>query len=344
MTEANGVGSANGDQRRESLGVDEPSLFGGIVASGQARVGVAANAGSGRGGGRRDVERLIQELGRRDLKARIAWTLDERADLVAESANDPSCRCLVAAGGDGTVAALVNEGPTVPITVLPTGTENLFARHFGLSRRPERLAATIAGGRLASLDLGLTRSRRFTLMAGIGFDADIVTRHHLARVGRAGVPRPTHRASYVEPVLRSSLRYRFPILTIRIVDPGHEEVLTGSTVFLFNLPRYALGLPFAPTARGDDGLLDLIVFRNAGPFQALYYLWLVVRSLHLDTPGVFHRRVRRVVVSSAETVPVQFDGDPGGYVAAGDGPDGSSILIEVLPHALDVLVPCARFE
>jgi diacylglycerol kinase family enzyme len=338
MTEANGERAANEIYGRESVRSDGTPGLGGIVVPRQAWVGVAANAGSGRGGGRREVERLIQELGRRDLKARVAWTLDERADLVAESASDPSCRCLVAAGGDGTVAALVNEGPRVPITVLPTGTENLFARHFGLGRRPERLAATIAGGRLAALDLGLTGSRRFTLMAGIGFDADVVTRHHLARVGRAGVPRPTHRASYVEPVLRSSLEYRFPTLTVRIADPGHEEVLTGSTVFLFNLPRYALGLPFAPTARGDDGLLDLVIFRNAGPFQALYYLWLVVRSLHLDTPSVIHRRVRRVVVSSAETVPVQLDGDPAGQVAPGDGPDGSS-TIEVLPHAIDVVVP-----
>jgi diacylglycerol kinase (ATP) len=337
MIEANGEGSVSGAYRLEIRGGDGFAGSGGIVAAGQAWVGVAANAGSGRGVGRREVERLTQELGRRHLKVRVAWSLDERADLVAESAGDPLCRCLVAVGGDGTVAALVNERPNVPITVLPTGTENLFARHFGLSRRPDRLAATIAGGRLARLDLGLTRSRRFTLMAGIGFDADVVIRHHLARVGRAGIPRPTHRASYVEPVLRSSLEYRFPTLSVRIDDPGHEEVLTGTTVFLFNLPRYALGLPFAPTARGDDGLLDLIVFRNAGPFQALYYLWLVVRSLHLDTPGVFHRRVRRVVVSSAETVPVQLDGDPGGYVAPGDG--GDSWTIEVLPRAIDVMVP-----
>src|SRR6185437_12566688 len=100
-------------------------------------VGIAANSGSGLGGGRRKVERLVVELGCRGLAARVAWTLAERADLVADAARDAHCRCLVAAGGDGTVAALVNERPAVPITVLPTGTENLFARHFGLGRRPE---------------------------------------------------------------------------------------------------------------------------------------------------------------------------------------------------------------
>src|SRR4029079_15487297 len=135
-------------------------------------------------------------------------------------------------------------------------------------------------------------------------------RHHLTRVGRAGVARPTHRDAYVESVLRSSLEYRFPPLTLSITDPCAEETLVGATAFIFNLPRYALGLPFAPSARGDDGWLDLVVFRHAGPFQALHYLWLVIRNLHLDRPGIYHRKVRRAVVSSTETVPVQLDGDP----------------------------------
>ncbi|MDR3633082.1 MAG: diacylglycerol kinase family protein [Isosphaeraceae bacterium] len=301
-------------------------------------VGITANAGSGLGAGKRRVDRLVGELARRGLRARTAWTLAERADLVADSVRDPNCRCLVAAGGDGTVAALINERPSVPITVLPAGTENLFAGHFGLSRDPVRLAATIASGRRARIDLGVTGSRRFTLMAGIGFDADVVSRHHVTRIGRAGIARPTHRGAYVESVLRSSLQYRFPALSVTIADPGREETLVGTSVFLFNLPRYALGLPFAPAARGDDGWLDLVVFREAGPFQALHYLWMVVRGVHLHRPGVYHRRVRRAVVSAAEAVPVQLDGDPGGYVH-GDGSRGWSV--EVLPQAIDVLVPCA---
>jgi diacylglycerol kinase family enzyme len=283
---------------------------------------------------------LVRELARHHFSVQVAWTLDERRELVERAAAEPSCRCLVAAGGDGTVAALVNERPTVPITVLPTGTENLFARHFGLSRHPAGLAATVAAGRRTPVDLGLSGSRRFTLMAGIGFDADVVSRHHFARLGRGGAVRPTNRVSYVEPVLRSSLEYRFPLLTVQVTDPGHEEVLTGTSAFLFNLPRYALGLPFAPSALADDGLLDLVVFRKAGPFQALYYLWLVLRGLHLATPGVYHRRVRKVVVSAAERVPVQLDGDPSGHVAPEDGASpGGAWTLEVLPRALDVLVP-----
>jgi len=300
-------------------------------------VGIAANAHSGVGTGRRRVELLVQELLGRGLATRVAWTPAERTALVAGARDDRGCRCLVAAGGDGTVAALINERPRAPVTVLPVGTENLFARHFGLDRRPAHLAATIAAGRVVPLDLGQVGGRRFALMAGIGFDADVVARHHGARVDAGGRMRPTHRAFYVEAVLRSGWNYRFPPLTVTISDPDGAETLVGTSLFVFNLPRYALGLPIAPTARGDDGLLDLVVFRDAGSWQALHYLGMVRLGLHLRMPSVAHRRVRRVVVSSAAAVPVQLDGDPGGMVAAYE--QAGTWTAEVLPRALDVLVP-----
>jgi diacylglycerol kinase family enzyme len=246
---------------------------------------------------------------------------------------------LVAVGGDGTVAALINERPEVPIAVVPAGTENLFARHFGFARNGPKAAARIVEGHVEPLDLGLIDGRRFALMAGFGFDADVVSKHHATRLARTGQPRPTHRAAYVEPVLRSSFGYRFPALTLTLEgSDGTKETLVGTTAFVFNLPRYALGLPFAPSAVGDDGWLDLVVFRDPGPFRALHYLWLVVRGLHLDRPGIEHRRVRRVSIEAAGLVPVQLDGDPGGVVRPGEPPR----VIEVLPRAVGVIVPVLK--
>jgi diacylglycerol kinase family enzyme len=266
------------------------------------------------GRGRNLVDELVAQIKRKGLSTEIAWTPEARSALVRAAALNHNCRCLVAVGGDGTVSALLNDQPGTPITVLPAGTENLFARHFGLRRDPETLARTIATGRAVAVDVGQAGSRRFLLMAGFGFDADVVTRHHQARLSRSGRIRPTHRIAYVEPILRSSLTYRFPAISVRIDDPGHQEVLRGTTIFVFNLPRYALGLPFAPVAREDDGWLDLVVFRNPGPFHALYYLWKVCCGIHLDDPSVFHRRIRRVTIWADEPVPVQLDGDPGGYL------------------------------
>jgi diacylglycerol kinase family enzyme len=305
-------------------------------------VGIAANAYSGTGRGRRRVDRLAAELRGRGVEVQLAWTLDERTALVARSHEDRRCRCLVAAGGDGTVAGLVNERPGAPITVLSTGTENLFARHFGMSREPAHVANTILDGQVTTIDVGCVAERRFALMAGIGFDADVVSRHHRNRINGSGIPRPTNRGAYIESVVRSSLGYRFPLLTLETEGPAGVETLTGTTAFVFNLPRYALGLPFVPHALGDDGLLDLLVFQKPGPFRALHYLWLVLRGLHLTSHGVIHRRVRRVSLTTAAPVPVQLDGDPGGWVPDVQEAAGDPWIAEVQPGALPVIVPRSR--
>ncbi len=125
---------------------------------------------------------------------------------------------------------------------------------------------------------------------------------------------------------------------MEVEGPGGRETLRGTTAFVFNLPRYALGLPFAPMARADDGLLDVVVFRKPGPFQALHYLWLVFRRLHLKRDGVEHRRATRVAILSSADVPIQLDGDPGGRLVGGAE---RPWIAEVVPQAVDVLVPAA---
>lgn len=302
----------------------------------RAWVGVVANANSGVGASRGRVDRLVRSLERRGLQSVVAWTPQDRQLMVQRTSAEADCRCLVAVGGDGTVAALINERPRVPITVLPAGTENLFARHFHLSHHSRKAAETIELGSVLPLDLGEACGRRFALMAGIGFDAEVVTRHHLARLGQARRIRTTSRVAYVEPVLRASFGYGFPKVSVLVEDPGPPEELVGSMAFIFNLPRYAIGLPIAPTAKQDDGLLDLVVFRDPGPLAALHYLWLVFRGLHLSHPGVWHRRVRRLSVTSDSVVPVQLDGDPGGTIEPGSP---TPWAVQVLPRAVSVLVP-----
>jgi diacylglycerol kinase (ATP) len=208
------------------------------------------------------------------------------------------------------------------VSVFPAGTENLVAQQFGLRKSADALAKTIVETHPRHVDVGSALGRRFLLMVGFGFDGDIVTRHHNGRLSSTGLIRPTSRLAYVGPVLRSSFSYKFPPITVKIENDGVPETLTGSTVFLFNAPRYALGLPFVPTAQDDDGWLDLLVFRNPGAIRALYYLWRVFWGTHLEMPSVFHRRVKSATVTteSAAPIPIQIDGDPGGFLVRGHGP------------------------
>ena len=67
-------------------------------------------------------------------------------------------RTLIAVGGDGTAAELVNRTvPGLPLTVFPAGNENLLARHFGLGPTPEECCRTVVEGAMVQCDAGLAK-------------------------------------------------------------------------------------------------------------------------------------------------------------------------------------------
>ena len=282
---------------------------------------IVANPYSGSGRYRDRVEALGQALGNHGLTARTLWRLDDASPLGA-----CTCRHVVAAGGDGTVATVVNalmargqSGPAV--AVLPLGTENLLARELGFTTDVERLAEAIARGPCRRVDLGRTGDRYFTLMLSAGFDAEVA--HRLARHrARSGQLHHIRHATYARPLLAAALRYRFDPVEL-VPDDGRSY--RGSEALVFNVARYGLGLPFAPDARIDDGLLHWVVFEKPGRARLLAYLTAVLRRRHLRRSDVHHGTARHVRIHSDKPVPVQIDGDAAGF---------TPVSIDIEPRAV----------
>ena len=115
---------------------------------------------------------------------------------------------------------------------------------------------------------GPGRQPLFTLMAGCGFDADVVRRLHRQRTGNI------HHLSYAKPILDSIRKYDYPELRVTYApaDVVRRDELTAEItarwVFVVNLPRYAGGLSFAPQASGTDGLLDVCTFKEGSLWMA----------------------------------------------------------------------------
>lgn len=138
---------------------------------------IVANPYSGIRPNRRIVEDLVASLARCKLAARVLWDPSERREVLADPDLERSARCVVVVGGDGTVADVINEKPRgLSLAVLPAGNENLFARAIGFRTECESLVAAIVAGRTQWIDLGRAGSRFFSLMVGVGFDADVVQR------------------------------------------------------------------------------------------------------------------------------------------------------------------------
>ena len=301
------------------------------------KVAILANPWAGGRRARKLVNRLVAALYKRRFDPILCSTREALSALAQDITRQqpqpltepggtpprpaPDLHCVIAAGGDGTLAEVLNRAPGVPVALLPLGHENLVARHFGITTDIEELTDTIALGRVHRLDLGRAGERTFSLMAGAGFDADVVHRLHRRRRG------PVTHSSYALPIARALRNYRFPPITIEIDDTG--ERLTGAMVFLFNLPDYALGLPIAPMANSDDGLLDLCVFRGRGVHHLARHFAAVLGRRQDRLPDFQRRCVRRVRLSADAPVPLQTDGDPAGHLP---------VTIEILPRAFPLLL------
>lgn len=277
-------------------------------------------SGSGR---RAALHEFIRALKSRGLRVRLFSSRDRLDAAVADPELRSSLQALVAAGGDGTAMDLINRHPDLPLGILPLGTENLLARHFQIPLHDGRAAADIVATGLARpLDIGTVDGRHFAVMASIGFDADVIHRAHEVRHGHIT------RLHYVRPILGALGQYAHP--PIRVYADDAVEPVTGSLVVVANLSAYALRLNVVPTARGDDGLFDVRVFRRGAAFHMLRYLFMVASGRQDLSAEVVALQAKRVRIDADVPAPIQADGDPAGHTPC---------ELNVTPAAARIIVP-----
>jgi diacylglycerol kinase family enzyme len=244
----------------------------------------------------------------------------------AERVRDPAalrtCRCLGSAGGDGTLQWTVNLLVDAPLAIIPIGSENLLATYLKIPRDPIGLAEMIERRRVERKDLGVVNGRRFTLMTSAGFDSAIVQEVHANRRGHVS------RWAYVRTTLKSIFSLRWPSIEVRLDDRTSPIVATH--VFVFNAPKYALGLPVCGEADLADGWFDVLIFRSPGRRAAIKYLVTVLFGIHRRLDDVEHHRAKRVELKSRKRTYLQADGDPIGELPA---------VIEIIPAGIEYVVP-----
>src|SRR5262245_15831432 len=218
--------------------------------------------------------------------------------------------------------------PGTPLLVFPLGTENLLAKFLELTADPLQCARLISQGLVAPLDAGEASGQIFTLMAGCGFDAEVVRRLHEERTGNI------HHFSYARPIFDAIRQYEYPELRVYCAaadGSGDDwgEPIKARWAFVINLPRYAGGLSFAPDASGTDGLLDVCTFKEGSLWHALLYLGGVMLGQHESMQDFVRVKTGRLRIKSDGPVPYQLDGDPGGELP---------VEIRVLPKRLNLIV------
>lgn len=290
------------------------------------------NPRSGRGRAARVAARLVDRLSaaglevhRIDLGTPEAARLTDAADASAGLAPGGDASAAVVVGGDGTMHSLAGllARTGTPVYHVPTGTENLFARQFGMRAAAPAVLRALRGGRTTMVDLaecapipfgppdtpdpshpragtlegdaserprGAAAPRPFLIVGSVGFDAGVIHRLAAARHGAIS------RASYLAPIARELLTHRAPELSI-VVDGRPLVSESRGLALIANSRQYAMRLDPAHRADMNDGLLDLVFF----PARRLAALtgWAVLARLRL------HHRHGAIVLARGGDIRIQ---------------------------------------
>ncbi|MFD8424132.1 diacylglycerol kinase family protein [Streptomyces sp. NPDC059466] len=254
---------------------------------------------------------------------------------------------VVVCGGDGTVRAVADAlaGSGVPLAVVPCGTGNLLARNLGLPLSPAEALEAALRGTSRPLDLGHIEGddlpgTHFAAMSGAGLDAAMI--EHTDERAKSAMGWPAYLLAGI-----STLRTPRMGLTIRLDDaPALRR--TARMVLVANVGTVQGGLTLLPSARPDDGLLDLLVLDPRGPGGWMRAVGTLLRG-RSRTPRPATVDTLATQDGDRKGVPVEFftfrraelvfdapqsrelDGDPVG--------PGRRLTAEVRPGALTVLLP-----
>lgn len=327
----------------------------GVSTDADRPFGVVVNPTSALGRGRRVARRVLAAFAKAGVAAvEISGPDAEACREAVRSACATGLRGLVLVGGDGLIGLVLQlpEARALPIGVVPAGSGNDFARQFGLRGHPRSAVHRILSVESTprSVDLGVValpaeppaapqsavpsspdpgqadadvREHWFAGGLSIGFDAAINRRANALRLPLG--PLRYHLALLIElAVLRSR---PFTVSTETATGRHETRSFYGLLATAMNIRAIGGGIPLAPGASADDGLLDLVEVSHGTKLRILSVLGVLARGRHERLPEVRITRVRRARIEAGDEV----------AYADGERVGRSPFEVRVAPAALTLL-------
>ena len=248
-------------------------------------------------------------------------TADDPGPGQTIQAREAGCDLVLALGGDGTVRLVAEQllGTGIALGLLPAGTGNLLARNLRIPPTDLGQAVQVALGAgtrtidAARAEIDLSGEdhepvrQTFLVMAGLGFDADVMAAVSSELKQKVGW------LAYVVTGARN-LRGRRTRVTLRL-DDGEPTLMQVRSVIVGNCGELTGGVVLLPEALIDDGWLDVVVVSPRGlvGWAAVAGRVLAQRGgtgiSGIRRPVVEHFRCRSVEVRAERPLQVQLDGD-----------------------------------
>jgi len=253
-------------------------------------------------------------------------TIEEIAEEIAQLLKLNEHLVIVACGGDGTVHLALNVAmiKNIPLAVVPMGTGNDFARHYGI-KNLHVAKQVLAEKPTIKIDVGEIskangENRFYGAVASCGFDALVNERANQ-------IAGPNGPIKYLWSVFLE-LRDLKP-LKLRIELDHRKEEGEYSLVAIANTASYGGGMKIAPAASPTDGKFSCVIVGKVNRRTLVRVLPRVFTGGHVFHPAVSVDE-SAVIAISGDSYQIYADGE-----RIGLGPASFSTR----PESLQLLAP-----
>ena len=231
-------------------------------------------------------------------------------------------------GGDGTMHEIINgmmlreDKSKIPIGLITGGTGNSFMHDLEMLDPIDAVKAVV-GGKKQSIDIidlsvGGKQIYIFNIIGwGLVTDAGIKAEY----IRWLGHNRYTISAAF--EVLCKKRRPARLILDDNIYDDNFLFIIACNT------KHTGKGMKMAPKSELDDGLLDVIVVKDASRLELFNLLPKVFDGTHISHPRLEYFQVKKFGIESENKDPLNIDGEINGT---------TPFISSVVPSALEVFI------
>ena len=251
-------------------------------------------------------------------------TPEETGSGLARHLAEEHVELVIAAGGDGTIHAVANglAGSDSIMGIVPTGTMNNLAHSLNIPDTIPDACTAIAKGETHTIDLGKVNDHLFLEVAGVGLEAALFpAAEEIKHPGFLSTMQGTMKG------LKTLLSFKPTRLSIS--SGSGRRIYTALQVTICNAPFYGAHLQLAPMILMDDGLLDVIIYRDFSKLEYLRHAVSISQGRRPYQPKIQHLQLKELRIDADQPLEIQADGEVIGNTPAS---------ISIWPKALRVRV------
>lgn len=241
---------------------------------------------------------------------------------------------IVVSGGDGTVmealSGVIGADHRTPLAQLPAGTANLLALALGIPTDVDEAIEVALNGVCVDMDVGYLpeRDRYFTLVAGAGWDANLIedaTREIKDRLGFF---------AYILTGIKNLFTLRRA--RVRVEIDGEKRSFVAHTVMVLNVGEIlGSGVKLGDDLNPHDGKLNLAIVSPTSPLGILKLTLRLITRRFDNYRDLQYFAADRVHIETTPPLKLQIDGEPIGT---------TPFHAEVIPGGATLVVPAEYAE